>query len=123
MAILQTAQPFRHESGEPPINLVLLPDSDEEDFVLHQIEAKNRAEDIYVPVEQAKLTRVDDGFILGLNVVPWFTENYLDLVIEQAEQEDISLWLCARKYGVLSLVETTRKWCFHPALGFYSDFE
>lgn len=122
MSILQRHQPFRQEVGDKRRELVLLPNEDEDDFVLHQIERHGFSKNIYIPVEESKLQRLTDNEIEKVNVFPWFTENYMELLIAQAEQEEISLSFCALKYGVLSLRETTKKWCYHPALGFYTDY-
>lgn len=119
MAILQQAQKFRDDSGKSRTELVLLPNEDEDDFLLNKIEDPDRfTPNGYSVIEESMLTRMSDPWVQGGRVQPWFTEDYITLLIQQAEQEELSLSHCAKKYGTLSLRESTQGWRFHPALGF-----
>jgi CRISPR-associated endonuclease/helicase Cas3 len=122
LAILQHEQPFRKNDGQQD-DLVLLPNAEEDDFVLHRIEkVKDFKGNSYIAIEESMLERLSDSCVQGLRINPWFIESYPALLINQAESEEMELERCAKKYGVLSLrsnKDSNRKWCFHAALGFF----
>lgn len=118
MTVMQVSYPFRQVYQEQE-SFVLLPNEDENDFVLHRIQQDSKHAEIYTDVEQEKLQRVSDQEVYAPQVEPWFSKDFLELLEEQAEAEDIDLLLCAKKYGVLSLPRRLGYWHYHPALGFY----
>ena len=122
LAILQREQPFRKNDGQQD-DLVLLPNDEEDDFVLHRIEKEKHFKgNSYIAIEESMLERLSDNCVQGVRINPWFIESYPALLINQAESEEMELDRCAKKYGVLSLrsnKENNQKWCFHAALGFF----
>ncbi|MBA6412056.1 type I-F CRISPR-associated helicase Cas3 [Parahaliea sp. F7430] len=122
LAVLQSEQPFRKDDGRQA-DLVLLPNDEEDDFLLHRIDKERGVyKNIYTLIEESMLQRLPDSELQGERISPWFSEDYLSLLINQAENEGLELDRCAKKYGVLSL-NTVRKgnqvWGFHAALGFF----
>ena len=121
LTILQQEQPFRKDDGQQD-DLALLPNEEEDDFLLHKIEKqKNFAGNNYTLVEESQLKRLPDNCVQGERINPWFVEDYPTLLISQAENEDLELNRCAKKYGVLSLRESKQGWCFHAVLGFFNN--
>lgn len=122
LAVLQSEQPFRKDDGQQA-DLVLLPNDEEDDFLLHRIDRERGAyKNIYTPIEESMLQRLPDSELRGERISPWFAEDYLTLLIRQAEIEELELERCAKKYGALSLRNNQRsnqKWGFHAALGFF----
>lgn len=120
LALLQDEQPFRDDSGQSRVELALLPDEDESDFLLHQISSEGRfAQQDYTLIDESLLERVADDVFCNKQIAPWFECNYMSLLLEQAEQEEMELMRCAKKYGVLNLRKSDRGWRFHAVLGFY----
>ena len=121
LTILQQEQPFRDDQGQQRVDLALLPNEDEDGFLLHKIEKqKNFAGNNYTLIDESMLERLPESRVQGDRVSPWFVEDYPVLLIHQAEAEEMDLHRCAKKYGVLSLRESSQKWCFHAALGFFN---
>lgn len=119
LTILQQKQPFRKDDGQQD-DLALLPNEDQGDFLLHKIEKqKNIAGNNYTLIEESQLKRLPDNCVQGERINPWFVEDYSTLLINQAENEDLELNYCAKKYGVLSLRKSEQGWCFHAVLGFF----
>ena len=111
--ILQREQPFRKQT-RPDIDLVLLPDEDGDGWILHEIRDE-RGQRSYV-AQDARLTRIE---IDSLGAVqPWGRVDYLSALTELAEQMDMGLEFCAKKFGTITLPENPNGWSFHPALGF-----
>lgn len=120
MALLQNYWPFR-KKAQTQIELALLPNEDEDDFVLHRIEVEAGRDQLYIPIEEQGLKRVPNDDLIGEQVGPWFTEDYIDLLVEQAEAENINIKYCAKKYGTLTLPAHEGFWWFHPVIGFYVE--
>lgn len=122
LTLLQREQPFRKDNGQQD-DLALLPNEDEDDFLLHRIDKeKNAYSNNYTLIEESMLERLPDCLVQGEQINPWFVEDYPTLLIGQAEGEELELIRCAKKYGVLSLrnnEEGKQKWNFHAALGFF----
>lgn len=121
LTILQQKQPFRDDKGQLREDLALLPNEDEDDFLLHRIEKqKNFVGNNYTLIEESQLERLPDSYVQGERINPWFVEDYPTLLINQADNEELELNRCAKKYGVLSLRESKQGWCFHAVLGFFN---
>ena len=121
LTILQQKQPFRDDKGQLREDLALLPNEDEDDFLLHRIEKqKNFVGNNYTLIEESQLERLPDSYVQGERINPWFAEDYPTLLINQADNEELELNRCAKKYGVLSLRESKQGWCFHAVLGFFN---
>jgi len=104
------------------MEVVFLPDDDEEDVHLHHLhEGKHRWEKCYVAIDESKLKPISDDALVGPNISPWGTVDLLAAMREQAEAMGISLPEFARKFASVKLLKTgnsSHGWHFHPALGF-----
>lgn len=119
-AVLPQQQPFR-EDNQKRVELVLLPDPDkgEEDYLLSRIDpGKRRYESVYVPVETSLNHRISDGELNGPRIQAWGESDYMEALAALAGELDMSLSDCARRFGTVSLPESTNGWRFHPVLGF-----
>ena len=116
--ILPQQQPFRANSAEE-VELVFLPDDDEEQLVLHRIheEAMRAAPAVYT-LAQAELTHIDLDSQLGPGIKPWGQHDLMALLNEQAEAQNLALKSCAEKFTVVSVYENVNGWRYHPVLGF-----
>ncbi|NMG34920.1 type I-F CRISPR-associated helicase Cas3 [Azoarcus sp. TTM-91] len=116
-AALPQQQPFRADPVRR-IDLVLLPD-EEGGTRLHRItQDRRQGEDYLVEIEACRLHRVGSECFNGLRIGPWAHADYLGALTELAEERDMPLEACARRYGTLSLPDSEQGWRYHPWLGF-----
>ncbi|MDE1894759.1 MAG: type I-F CRISPR-associated helicase Cas3 [Xanthomonadaceae bacterium] len=116
--VLAQQLPFR-EDATPRVELVLLPDEDEENYALHRIDpGKRRWESIYVRVDASLNQRVPDAQVQGPGIAPWGETDYMAALGALSESLDMDLRDCARRYGTVTLPDSQQGWRFHPALGF-----
>lgn len=116
--VLAQQQPFREDTIKR-VELVLLPDEDEENYKLYRIDpGQRRWEAIYVPVDGSLNHRVPDDHLRGSGITPWGETDYMEALTALAESLDMGLPDCARRYGTVTLPDSEQGWWFHPALGF-----
>lgn len=116
-AVLPQQQPFRYDPI-PSTDLVLLPNDDEDDFVLHKVaDGERRWEKLYVPID-SKLHRMPDAAVQGPGIAAWGGDDFMQLLREHAEAFDLSLNDCAKRFATVSIPDATQGWRFHPLLGF-----
>lgn len=117
-AALPQQQPFRDSAGAKTDTLAFLPDDDEEELLLHQIEdiRTARFEKLYVPVNDSK--RHNIALQPALGVSPWGDFDLLTLLQTQAEALDISLASCAKKMATVEVWQSEQGWYWHKWLGF-----
>lgn len=116
---LPYTQPFRQQTGEE-VEVVLLPDEDEENALLHEITQPDgkHGDNCYLIAEN-RLQRIELEQTEGIAI--WGCEDYMEALEELADSLGMELARCARIYGRLSLPapgDDGRGWRFHPALGF-----
>ncbi len=117
-AVLSQQQPFRFDPI-PRVELVLLPDEEGEDYVLHRIApSKERGRKLYVEVEENLNHRIPDQQVSGIRIEPWGSSDYMEELAALATEFDRPLDECAMRYGTVTLPENEQGWRFHPALGF-----
>lgn len=139
-AVLPQQQPFRYDPI-PRVDLELRPNEEGDDYsliLLMEMKGGRRGETTFVEVEKslnkrvpdewgrisASLPRenlnkrVPDEWVQGERIGAWGHTDYMDALAELADELDISLAECARRYGTVSLPESQNGWQFHPALGF-----
>ena len=101
------------------VDLMLLPTEDGEDFQLTRIDpGKRRYQQLYVPVERSLNQRIADSELAGPRISPWGETDYLRALDELAQELDMPLEYCAKRFGTVSLPANDRGWRFHPVLGF-----
>jgi len=119
--LLQQRYPFRQQTDKE-VDVVFLPDDDEEVVHLYQLaEGEKRWDTQYVKVEDSFLTRIRDERLKGPNISIWGTSDLLAAMREQAEAMDLSLPVFAHKFATASLrkrKDSAQGWRFHPAFGF-----
>ncbi|WP_437879677.1 type I-F CRISPR-associated helicase Cas3f [Pseudomonas sp. LRF_L74] len=117
-AIAQQQQPLRLDT-QPRVDLALLPNEDGEDYRLTRIDPGPRQyESLYVPVDVSQNQRIADEELEGPGITPWGETDYMQALIALAEELEMPLERCAKRFGTVSLPDNDRGWRFHPALGF-----
>ncbi|MNR35781.1 CRISPR-associated nuclease/helicase Cas3 subtype I-F/YPEST [compost metagenome] len=71
-----------------------------------------------MPVESSLNQRIADSELTGPRISPWGATDYLTALDELAQELDMTLEACAKRFGTVSLPANDRGWRFHPALGF-----
>jgi CRISPR-associated helicase, Cas3 family len=114
--MLPQQQPFR-DDPYPSLTLAFLPDEDEERLVLHRVEDMQgrRGGKLYVGVDRSQ--RHDIDLQIGPRISPWGQHDLMTLLIEQAEDLDLSLHRCAEKLATVEVPKSDQGWKFHPWLG------
>ncbi len=119
---LQRVQPFRRDDQAEECELMLLPDEDEQDFNLMRLEKDERTQLSHELQSDYLLHRiVDRDLFTAPGIRPWGNDNYLNELAMLAEELDMSLEACARRFGRVVLkfnADNHQGWYFHPALGF-----
>jgi len=119
-AVLPQQQPFRLDVIKR-VDLLLRPTDDGDDYKLVQLMDKpngRRGETQFVVVDTSQNHRIPDTDVQGLGIEPWGQTDYLQALIELADELDMPLDHCARRFGTVTLPESVNGWRFHPALGF-----
>lgn len=119
-AVVPQQQPFRLDVIKR-VDLVLRPTDDGEKYELVQLMDKPKGrygETSFVVVDKSQHHRIPDEAVQGLGIEPWGQTDYLQALIELAEELDMPLADCARRFGTVTLPNNDNGWRFHPALGF-----
>lgn len=116
-AVLPQQQPFRYDPV-PSTDLALLPNDDEDDFVLHYVtKGQRRWDEIYVPID-GKLDPIPDAALQGQGIAAWGSDDFMQSLREHAEIFDLPLRKCAERFATVSIPDAIQGWRFHPLLGF-----
>jgi CRISPR-associated endonuclease/helicase Cas3 len=116
--VLPQTQRFR-DDPMPRVDVVLLPDEDEETLLLHRVvDGERRGTSLYVLMEERACTRLPDSAVHGPGIAPWGGDDLLALLIDLAKARGESLRDCAQSFTTASLPRSERGWRFHPVLGF-----
>ena len=120
--LLQQQQPFRNKAGQREVTLVLLPDDEAEQDVLHQVlevkQGRSR-ETLYVDVEKSLRVRLPDTATTGERITPWGGAHYMDELRSLAESMDMPLRRCAERFGTVNVLDNDAGWLSQPVLGFW----
>ena len=119
-AVLPQQQRFRLDVIKR-VDLLLRPTDDGDDYELVQLMDKpkgRRGETQFVVVDTSQNHRIPDADVQGGGIEPWGQTDYLQAMIELANELDMPLADCARRFGTVTLPENDNGWRFHPALGF-----
>lgn len=111
--MLQKEQPFRKQT-RPEVDLVLLPDEEGEEWLLHEI-VEDRGCRTFPP-QESRLLRIE--LTCSPQISQWGHDDYLEELAALADQVGMDIETCAKLYGTVSLPEDSNGWSFHPALGF-----
>lgn len=119
-AVLPQQQRFRLDPIKR-VELELRPTDDGDDYELVQLMDKpkgRRGETMFVTVDKSQNHRIPDTAVAGSGIEPWGQSDYVLALTELAEELDMSLADCARRFGTVTLPKNDNGWRFHPALGF-----
>lgn len=111
-------QPFRRADPHKEAELVLLPNEEDDDYVLNRINRDGREIEYAALRDGVDLHRIADAQVRGERIAPWGASDYLEILDSYATSMESSMDACAKRYGVASIPESTYGWRFHPALGF-----
>lgn len=123
--VIPRQQPFRQDNHDD-IELVLMPDEDNEDDFRVMERRENpqgrRGEELLVSAEQ-RVHRIPDSQVQGERISPWAETDYVQALSQLASAMDaMDLKKCAERFGAVNLPVYAqgeiRPWRFHPALGF-----
>lgn len=117
--VLAQQQPFR-EQTLPEVDLILMPDESGETWRIQKIweSGKGRRQQIYLDIESSLMERLNLDVENRDRISCWGQIDYMQALINLAEELDMSLEECAKSFGIVKVPESNLGWRFHPALGF-----
>ncbi|MEQ6437246.1 type I-F CRISPR-associated helicase Cas3f [Comamonas sp. w2-DMI] len=119
--VLPQYQRFR-EDPQRRVDVVLLPDEDEETLLLHRVvDGERRGKQLYVCIDETMRAPVADTALRPgpqHSVQPWIQVDLLEELRTLAQEMGLSLQDCAKRYATASLPDEGQGWRFHEALGF-----
>lgn len=115
---LQQMQPFRDDT-RPDIDVVFLPDEDDERALLHRVaDGPRKWEKLYVPVDSSLNHPVPDRAVRGAGITPWGEIDLMASLLQQAQEMDMPPKDFSVRYAGASLPDSQQGWRWHPVLGF-----
>lgn len=119
-AVLPQQQPFRFDPIKR-VELLLRPDEDGSDvelvMLLDAVRGRPRSQTELL-VDRGMHHRIPDSAVHGPGIAPWGDVHYLTALQDLARELDLSLDVCARRFGTVSVPCHDAGWRFHPVLGF-----
>lgn len=119
--VLPQYQCFR-DDPQQRVDVVLLPDEDEEALLLHRVvDGERRGEQLYVCIDETMRAAIPDAVLWSSQehgVQPWIRVDLLEELHRLAPEMGLSLKDCAKRYATASLPDERQGWRFHEALGF-----
>jgi len=119
--VLPQYQRFR-DDPLPRVDVVLLPDEDEENLLLHRVvDGDRRGAQLYVCIDESMCHPMPDAGWSNSpqrSVQPWVQVDLLEELRTLAQAQGLSLQDCAKRYATASLPGSQRGWWWHAALGF-----
>ena len=115
---LQQMQPFRDDT-RPDIDVVFLPDEDDERAPLHRVaDGPRKWEKLYIPVDSSLNHPIPDNAVRGSGITPWGGMDLVESLLQQAQDMDMSPKDFAIRYAGASMPDSQQGWRWHPVLGF-----
>ena len=122
-AVIPQKQRFR--DSRPDLDLVLLPDEDGEQALLHRVKDRRDwrpGQSPYIEVERSEHMALDAALVQGERIQPWAVTDYLQALRALADELGLPLMETARRFGTISVPAPQEGaptgWRSHPALGF-----
>lgn len=116
--VLPQYQRFRQDP-QPRVDVVMLPDDDEEQLRLHRVDdGPRKGQSLYVCVHQSMVHPIPDAQMHATHVQPWLQLDLMAALHELAQAQDLTLMQCAQRYANASLPASKQGWCWHAVLGF-----
>lgn len=98
-AVLPQQQPFREEPFPRDVTLVLLPDEDEDNALLHRVvDERTRRTTLYEPNETRCEQRPNTA-VQGNRIEPWGVTDYMAALSALAEELNLAPVTCAERFG------------------------
>ncbi len=127
-ATLPRMQPFRYDKSDKrkEVEFRLMPndigDAVQLEKAVETRKGRGPKTDVWVSAN-SEWEQLPDKHLQAERISPWCTSDYLQALSDLAEQLDMPLEDCAKKFGGLTLRESAdpnvgTRWQFHPALGF-----
>lgn len=113
--LLPQYQRFRDDPA-PRVDVVWLPDDDEERLSLHRVVDGQRRGDKLYPTVESQLHRIP--LVAKTSITPWIRVDLLDELTHLAQSKDWTLRKCAERYATASLPDQQQGWRWHELLGF-----
>lgn len=109
-------QPFRQQTQM--VDLLFLPDDDEERLCLHILHQPDRRKPPEFLPSEKKLEVMDLQAQLGPGIGSWGQIDLMTQLEDLASSHGMSLQDCARRFTSVSVPPNDAGWRYHPALGF-----
>ena len=118
--LLPQFQRFRYDPL-PRVDVVFLPDEEEERLCLHRVvDGPRRSDKLYVSVEESLLHHLPLAPDAKAGVTSWAQVDLLEQLAVLAQDKGMSLSACAARYTSASLPDHQQGWWFHEGVGFTS---
>ncbi len=119
--LIQQAQPFRDDSNQREVSLVLLPNDDGDDYTLHQRDqlSGGRPGEHLLTSAEGLHRRLPDSALHSPTVSVWGAQDYMTELAALAESMDRPLLWCAQRFGMVNVPSNDTGWISHPAIGFW----
>ncbi len=115
--LLPQFQRFRYDPL-PRVDVVFLPDEEEEGLQLHRVvDGQRRGDKLHVLVQDSLLPREPLDPRKG-SVTAWGQADLMQELLALAEGKGLALDACAGKYATASLPDKAQGWRWHGVLGF-----
>ena len=115
--LLPQFQRFRYDPL-PRVDVVFLPDEEEEGLQLHRVvDGQRRGDKLHVLVQDSLLHREPLDPRKG-SVTAWGQADLMQELLALAEGKGLALDACAGKYATASLPDKAQGWRWHGVLGF-----
>lgn len=121
--LLQQAQPFRDNTNQREVSLLLLPDGEGDDYILNIVEPLKgtvSGQKLLTSAEHLH-KRLPSGTLFSPSVSVWGTTDYMDELTSLASLMDRDLQWCAERFGTLNVPASDTGWISHPSLGFWKN--
>ena len=122
-AVIPQKQRFR--DSRPDQDLVLLPDEDGEQALLHMVQDRRDCKpgaSPYIEVQRSEHSPLDDALVQGQRIQAWGVTDYLQALRTLADELGITPLEAAKRFGTVSVpaprLGAPTGWRSHPALGF-----
>lgn len=119
--LLQWNYPFRKQTKDE-VDIWLKPNDDDENYTLQWVFSQGRKSSLDVP-DEIRNRRVPDKACSGERITPWGETDYMQALRKLADELNMDMEVCARRFGLVTLPESVNGWWFHPLLGFSKFYD
>lgn len=109
---LQRRTPFRQSASQETFYLGMQEEDDKPAFCLIQTNGGLK--------DAGRFERQEIALAAG--VEPWFAVDYQEILLAQAEANQMTLEAVSKRYGEITVRESKEQWRYHPILGVFRDY-